>query len=242
MQKVTLFFLTIFLMVSCTISKKDKLIGTWSTVSMEKSTGSTDSAKVQYYIEFTDDGIYYLNQSVDGNWYFYKGYNMDSIHYETINFISKDNFEIIFPDSAQKNLGISKNPIYHRVERNIKPNEIMLDLYNKYFPLGTTLDVDTLGDKSLFYHCYLTGTRKKSISAAENEVKFFFDKRMKSLPKEEELNKYDPMYGKIMNKYLWEDMQTKISLESYFNFKNTKDKYKFNDNDQLEVKIWLDIK
>ena len=68
---ISFIILIISYSVSCTINKKDKLIGTWSTVSMEKSNDSEDSIKVRYFIEFTsDDGIYYLNQSAGENWYF----------------------------------------------------------------------------------------------------------------------------------------------------------------------------
>jgi hypothetical protein len=235
------FLITVFFSASCSVIKKDKLIGTWGTVSTEKSTGS-DSIKVHYFIEFPkDDGIYYLNQTVEGKWYFFIGYSLDSVHLETIKFISNDQFSIIFPDSVKKTMGISKNPEYCRVGKNIRPHKIILDLYNQVLPLGTTLDIDTLADKSIFYRCYLYGNREKSISARENEVKFYFDKEMKSLPKEEELNKYDSASGKIMNRYTWEYQSTKILLESYFNFRDTTGKDRSNDTDNLEVKIWQTI-
>jgi bifunctional DNA-binding transcriptional regulator/antitoxin component of YhaV-PrlF toxin-antitoxin module len=235
--------LALIIFSSCTQGKKERLIGTWCSVSEEKSNGASDSIQLHYFIQFTaDEGIYYLNQLTDGNWYFFKGYSMDSIHYETIKFSSDDKFEIVFPDSVRKKLGISKKTVYNRVEKNIKPGRIILDLYNEILPLGTALEIDTLADRSIYYSCWLIGKKEKSISAMENQVKFFFDKEMKSPPEKEELNKYDRTSGNIMNRYTWEDMNSKILMECYFNFGNTTDKDKSNDFDRLKVKIWQVIK
>jgi uncharacterized protein (DUF2132 family) len=65
---------------------------------------------------------------------------------------------------------------------------------------------------------------------------------MKSLPKKEDLQKYDPMFKALTNSYTWEDLNNKILMECYFNFKNTTDQYSFNDRDQLEVRIWQNVK
>lgn len=61
MKNSILIILTLFIASSCTLSKKDRLMGTWGSVSVEKNAGSKDSVKVHYFIEFTDHGIYYLN-------------------------------------------------------------------------------------------------------------------------------------------------------------------------------------
>lgn len=167
---------------------------------------------------------------------------MDSIHYETIRIISKDYFEILFPDSVKSKLGMNKNPLYNRVNRNIKPDKMIFGLYSKLIQLGIPLEVDTLRDSTIYYHCYLPGTRIESISALGNEIKLFFDEQMGSLPREEALNEYDQSLGKTFNECTWENISSKIIMECYFNFRDTTDRNRFNNIDQLEVKIWQNIK
>ena len=57
------------------------------------------------------------------------------------------------------------------------------------------------------------------------------------MPKKEDLQKYDPMFRALTNSYTWEDLNSKILMECSFNFKDTIDKYSFNDKDELEVNM-----
>ncbi len=239
------FILVVFALLiasSCVPGKKERLIGTWVSVSDEKRTASKDSALLHYFIEFTDHGIFYLNQLSSSKYYFFKGYSMDSVHYETIKFHSKDNFEILFSDSVKRNLKMSKNPQYVRVDRNIRPDIMIIDLYNGYFPLGTPLEIDTLRDSTVYYHCYLPGNENMSITELENEIKFFFDKQMKAPPGEVLLNEYDQTSGRTFNEYTWKNPESRIFMQCYFKFRDAAKKPTINNIDQLEVKIWQNIK
>ncbi len=239
-MKRLLFLILIVFLFSCSKNKTDKLIGTWFNSSIEESKFSKDT--VNRFIEYTDNKeIYNLTSFYDG-WLFFKGSSMDSIKNEQINFISKDKFEMLFTDSYKELIGIKENPIYNRVGKNIKPNKMMFDLYNNFYLFGTVLDVDTLGDGTINYDYSLTGTNDKSILELEHQVKYFIDKQMKTLPKEEELGKYSQWEKALMNIYTWEDLNTKILMECYFEFKDTTDKYRMHDQDQLKVKIWQNVK
>lgn len=45
------------------------------------------------------------------------------------------------------------------------------------------------------------------------------------------------MFRALTNSYTWEDLNSKILMECSFNFKDTIDKYSFNDKDELEVNM-----
>jgi len=225
MKKIIVVLLAIFLIISCSDNKKDILIGTWYTESIEKDWYSEDSINCISFIEYTDTNNYQLYKSSNGDWYFFRDDSMNSINQELIHFISDDKFEILLSDSV-------KNPVYNRIEKNIKPNQMIFDLFNNFFQYAqfwSNLRIDTLGDETIFYNIVLTGTKEKSILTIEHQIKYFFDKQMKSLPKEEK-----------SNIYIWEDLNTKILMECYFRF----NKYDTIDDtmDELEVKIWQNVK
>lgn len=239
-MKKLLFLILIVFLFSCSENKNDKLIGTWFNSSIEESKFSKDT--VNRFIEYTDNKETYNLTSFYDGWLFFKGNSMDSIKNEQINFISKDKFEMLFTDSYKELIGIKENPIYNRVGENIKPNKMMFDLYNNFYLFGTVLDVDTLGDETLWYEYELTETKDKTISTLEHQVKYFIDKQMKTLPKEEELEKFSQWERTLVNTYTWENLNIKILMECYFEFKDTTDQYSLNDKDQLKVRIWQNVK
>ena len=241
MKKYTFALLTIFLIIACSQNKKDKLLGTWYNSSVEENFSPKDT--VRRFIEYADNKetstLYTTNGS---DWEYFKGISWYLGNTEQINFISNDKFEILLPDSVKKFVGLKENPVYNRVKKTIAPNKMIFDLYTNFYPFGNSLSIDTLGDETIYYNYVLTESKDKSMSTLEHQIKYFIDKQMKSLPKKEELLKYDELYKSLVNIYTWEDLNSKILMECYFKNKDTTDQYKFNDKDELEVKIWQNIK
>jgi len=241
MKKFTFALLTIFLIIACSQNKKDKLLGTWYNSSVEKNFSPNDTVK--RFIEYADNKENSTLYSTNGSdWEYFKGISWYLGNVRQIVFISKDKFEIHLPDSIKEFVGIKENPVYNRVEKNIKPNKMIYDLYNNFYAFGNSLSIDTLGDETIYYNYVLTETKDKSISTLEHQIKYFIDKQMNSLPKKEDLLKYDQLYKSLVNIYTWEDLNAKILMECYFKNKDTTDQFTFNDKDELEVKIWQNIK
>lgn len=243
MKKKLLFLFLIVFLFSCSENKQKKLIGTWGTTTLKSDWYGKDSILCKEFLEFTkDEDIYSLRQPGNGQWDFSIMRKKDSLNYDIYKFISNNEFEIQLPEETKKLMGIKKNSIYTRISRDIKPNKLIFDFLNNFLEYGNSLSIDTLGGETLWYEYELTETKDKTISTLEHQVKFFIDKQMKTLPKEEELEKYDQLYKSLVNIYTWEDLNTKILMECYFNFKDTTDQYTFNDKDQLKVRIWQNVK
>lgn len=241
MKKITFTLLTIFLIIACSKNKKDKLIGTWYNSSIEENFSLNDTVKS--YIEYTANKETYTLYTTNGNdWEYFKGTSWYLSNTEQINFISNDKFEILLPDSVKKFVGLKENPVYNLVKKTIEPNKMIFDLYINFYPFGNSLSIDTLGDETIYYNYVLTESKDKSISTLEHQIKYFIDKQMKSLAKNEDLLKYDELYKSLVNIYTWEDLNSKILMECYFRNKDTTDQSKFNDKDELEVKMWQNIK
>jgi hypothetical protein len=246
-KKVTFVFLTLILF-SCTENLKTRLIGTWYTESMDKDPysgikGRKDSIKRVTYTQYKDSKeVYILYQSYLDAWVYFKSGNVDSIKPEQIRFITNDKFEYIIPDSIKKIIGIKHNPIHSRSNKEIKINPIISNLFENLYPIGESLEIDTLGDGTILYKYDLNETKEKTIYTLEHQVKYFIDKQMNTLPKEEETEKYSQWEKCMMSTYTWENLNTKILMECYFKMKDTTDKYTFNDKDVLQVKIWENVK
>jgi hypothetical protein len=242
MKTIICILSTFCLLISCNVNEKAKLKGTWFNTTIKESKYSKDT--VNRFIAYTGTKESFVLTSFYDGWLFEKGqiWFLDSTRLRQIKFLSNNRFEIVFPDSIKTLLDIRINPVYNRVVKNITPNKMIFDLYNNFYTFGTMLNIDTLGDGTIYYDYTLTETNSKSILELEHLVKYYIDKQMKVLPKEEELEKYSQWEKALMNTYTWEDINSKILMECYFELKDTTDKYRLHDNDQLKVKIWQNIK
>lgn len=236
------------ILFSCTENKKSKLIGTWVSEEMDKDpysgvSGRKDSIKRVTYTQYKDSKeVYTLYQDFFNGWVYFKSGNIDSIKTDQIHFITNDKFEVLMSDSIRKMIGIKDNPIHTRTKKEIRIDKIILNLFENFYPSGESLEIDTLGDGTILYKYDLNGTKDKTIYTLEHQVKYFIDKQMNTLPKEEETEKYSRWEKCLMNTYTWENLNNKILMECYFKIKDTTDNYSLNDIDKLEVKIWENVK
>ncbi len=234
--------MAMFVLISCNEDPQKKLIGCWNYQGSEINHNTQDTTWSDYYIEFTDsDTVYFLIGTRRPNKIYISGYDENwgysSINFDSLrlkyNFITDEKDEFIYPDSSIR--------VFTRFVNNKRPNELFFNLYNKYGQ-GQTMRIDTLGDGTLICNLDIPGSDNKNILAIEKEVKFFTDKQLGFLPQSEEVGKYSSWSHGLLNVYEWEDLRYKVIMENHFNFKDLEDAYDFNDEDELEVKIWLNVK
>lgn len=243
MKKVTIILMAILLLPSCSENKQKKLIGTWGTTTLKEDWYGKDSILCKEYLEFTKTGdVYYLGQPGNGKWDFSIKRKRDSLNYDIYKLISKNEFEIQLPEETKKFLGIKKNSIYTRISRDIKPNKLIFDFLNNFLEYGNSLSIDTLGGGTVMYQLDMEETKAKSTSELGNLVKYFFDKQIGSLPKEDKEGKYSIWEKAIVNIYTWENLETKLLMECYFKNKDLTDEFTYNDKDYIEIKIWHNVK
>lgn len=242
MKSIISILLIVLFITSCKEDPKKELVGTWKFEGSVINRYLKDTTNQISYFQFADStDVYNLMGILSIDKMYTKGYNVDWTFYHMnfdslkleYNLISNDKLEVTYSDSTKN--------VYSRIAKDIRPNKLFFDLFNT-FCQNSYMSLDSLGDGTLWCKFSLYEAGNKSISAFEKQVKFYVDKHTGSLPKKEKTDEYDRMFNRMVNTYTWEDLTSKILMECSFNYKNLKDNYTFNDNDELEVKIWLNVK
>lgn len=240
-------FLKILLVIvlvasACKTDPNKRLVGTWYYEDSSYDIVSEDTAWNYHYIEFTDSDTIYSTEGIKRlNKIYTDGYNIDwSYGYGRadslplkFNLKSVNSLEIAYPDSSKR--------VFSRYTTSKRPNELFFNLIN-LIGQNNVMRIDTMGDGTLFCNMDVSGNEKMNIIAIEKQVKYFMDKQLKSLPQEQEEGKFSQWERTLFNEYKWEDLNHKVTMENYFHFKDLEDEYTFNDQDELEIKIWLNVK
>lgn len=240
-MKTTLkiFFVIVLVASSCKIDTHKRLVGNWYYEGLQYDIVSDDSLLNYRYLEFTDSSTVYFTTGIKRfNKLYTDGYKIDWTYSyvrldslpDIFNFISDNTIELTSPKQIFTRLSISK-----------RPNELFFNLLNLVGP-NNFISIDTMGDGTLFCSMDVAGNDKMNITAVEKQVKYFMDKQLGSLPQAEEEGKFSRWERTLFNEYKWEDLNHKVTMENYFHFKDLEDEYTFNDKDELEIKIWLNVK
>lgn len=104
------------------------------------------------------------------------------------------------------------------------------------------MDIDTLGNGTVLYRLSLSEDKKNNMYKLQKDLKFFIDKELKNLSIEAEESKFDEWERCLCSIYTWENLEHKLLMENYFHLADTTDNFSLNDQNELEVKIWLDTK
>lgn len=243
MKKTFILLLSLMLLASCKENKQKKLIGTWGTIALQDDWYSEDSILCHEFIEFTKTGDqYFLYEPGNGEWKFLILGKKDSINYDMYKLTSGNEIEVQLPEQAKKALKIKKNPIYTRTSRDIKPNKLIFDLLYNFREYKSPMSIDTLGDGTIRYELEMQEGKGKSTLELGNLVKYFLDKQIGALPKEEEEGHYSRWEKAIANIYTWENLNTKLIMECYFKDKDSIGNIVIHANDYIQVKLWQNVK
>jgi len=243
MKHSLIFFLAMVLVASsCKTDSNKKLVGNWYYEGLQYDMVSEDSLWNYRYLEFTDSNTVYFTTGIKRlNKIYTDGYTIDWTYSYVrtdslpvkFNFISDNSLELTYPDSTKQ--------LFSRQNTSKRPNELFFHLLN-LVGQNNFIRIDTMGDGTLFCNMDIAGNDKLNITAIEKQVKYFMDKHLGSLPQEEEEGKFSRWEKTLFNEYKWEDLNHKVTMENYFHFKDLEDEYTFNDEDELEIKIWLNVK
>lgn len=134
---------------------------------------------------------------------------------------------------------ISKKCVFYK-----RTSELNKEVYDKIFinlgylnskeiPISINIDDDKtkLGDGSVMFNFRIYG----NTYFIEPKIKGSVDRTLGVLPKNETIGKYSRWERSLMNKYEWETLDMKVLMENYY-------KTDYDDEDYLDVKIWITIK
>lgn len=234
-----IFIAIVFVAFACKTDPNKKFVGNWYFEGLQYDYVTQDSLLNYRYLEFTDSNtVYFLTGIKEFSDIYTDGYKIDW----TYSYVRPDSLTEIFKFISDNTIElVSPKQIFTRQSTSKRPNELFFNLLN-LMGSNTFMELDTLGDGTLWCTMNVPETDKANIIAIEKQVKYFMDKQLKSLPKEQEEGKFSQWQRKLGNVYKWEDLNHKVTMENYFGFKDLEDEYTFNDKDELEIKIWLNVK
>jgi len=237
-----IFLVIVLVASSCKTDTNKRLAGNWYHEGLEYDTFSEDTIWNYRYVEFTDSNTVYFTTGIKRlNKIYTDGYEIDW----TYSYVSTDSLPIKFNIMSDNSLALtfpdSTKQLFSRHTSSKRPNELFFNLIN-LVGQNNIMRLDTMGDGTLFCNMDISGKDKMNITAFEKQVKYFMDKQLGALPQEEEERKFSRWERTLFNVYKWEDLNHKVKMENYFHFKDLDDEYTFNDKDELEIKIWLNVK
>jgi len=237
-----MYFLAMVLIVSSCKTVTNRVTGNWYYEGIQYDLVTEDSLWNYHYLEFTDSNtVYFLTGIKRLNKIYTDGYKIDW----TYSYLSTDslplNFTLVSDNSLELTYADSTKRIFSHYPSSKRPNELFFNLIN-LIGQNNIMRIDTMGDGTLFCNLDIAGNDKLNITAIEKQVRYFMDKQLKSLPLKQEEGQFSQWERTLFNEYRWEDLTAKVTMENYFHFKDLDDEYTFNDKDELEIKIWLNVK
>jgi hypothetical protein len=230
MKSISILILLLLMIASCS-DNSNKLIGVWYREYSENNY-LNEKILIKSYIEYTDSQTMFSLMAINNKYYFsvFKSVPFDSIK---VKYIDENCFYEDNDTLANR-----------RITKDIKPHKYFVDLLYKNSTLtySPQLTIDTVPDGSIYGNTKIVAESFDKIFQVEKNVKFFTDKFMSTLPKSERKDMWSRQEKRFYNSYEWENLDYRLKMECYFDTANKTDQYIYNDDDNLELRIWLDLK
>lgn len=207
------------------------------------------------YLIVNNDSMIYFFERYDENFHLYNSrkssvfirskYEFDKSNYiikkDTLIYTSSDSLYFHVKGNRKK---IFKKPVtskyikskYNINEAKLKTDPLFINFYEKFYEnlkySGISYEVNEDGTLRLEEDLYC---KDKNISKLKNDVKFYLDKTIGDLPKEEK-STYSRYKESYIDYYLYENLDIKLRVELYI----TSDY--FSEDDKLVVLMWLNRK